>query len=270
MTRVAMRGRPSLDWSAVCSGTSFVVLDVEVNLRVQLGRVDWQALPSPNDSVARFLQQLHLEDGSISVIELLAEVVAWRPRTGAFKSMLLGQVSLQIAIAVDEVCLARLGEPAHSSGALSVRQRVFDARTDSLGDISKELVRYWQVAEEKFRCLPKHLSLASDKSRVLGLTLMSTVFVGPGNFGAWAFPAALFGGWAAPQHRVAMASGHHSLMPESSPAVVPARPPEREFPGGDVGVIYGPRGIWSAWGFSKKKGVRYPSVTIWTLHTDHI
>lgn len=192
--RVAMCGRPSLEWPGVCSGTNLVVIDVEVNLRVHLGRVDWEALPSPTDSLARFLQELPLEDGSISVIELLAEVVAWRPRTGAFKSTLLGQVSLQIAIAVEEACLARLGEVVQSLSALSVRQKVFDARTDSLADISKELVHYWQVAEEKFRCMPKHLGLASDKSRVLGLTLMSTVFVGADNVGAWAFPTALFGG----------------------------------------------------------------------------
>lgn len=67
------------------------------------------------------------------------------------------------------------------------RQR-FDAHGSTTMQMSTELLRYWQAGEALLAHTPQFLTIAPDKSRVLGRTLSVSAIITNDNIGIWAFP----------------------------------------------------------------------------------
>lgn len=121
-------------------------------------------------------------------MELLHVVGAWRPRKPGRRSALVGQVLLALAGEIESVVLEALQSPQQH---LMVQQSNFNYATSSLQHVNRELLKYLQAQQLVFSPMPMMLSLASDKSRVHGQSLCSTVLALPSGQAAWAFPVVL-------------------------------------------------------------------------------
>lgn len=123
-----------------------------------------------------------------SLMELLHAMGAWRPRKPARRSALMGQVLLVLAGEIESVVLEALQSPQQH---LTVQQSDFNYAMSSLQQVNSELLKYLQAQQLMSSPMPMMLSLASDKSRVHGLSLCSTVLALPSGQAAWAFPVVL-------------------------------------------------------------------------------
>lgn len=112
--------------------------------------------------------------------------MALRPREGGGSSAILAFVYCAARMG----CVLSLGIPCTSPlrPQPQVVLQKFDAHTSTTVQQSAELLRHWQVAESFLVNIPQFLSLASDKSRVLGKSLQVTALLTPDNIGIWTFP----------------------------------------------------------------------------------
>lgn len=184
--RLALSGTFMHRWPRTPTGKNFqefIVEDGRLNLRdLRLDRLD-----TPQDSMVSFFQSVAASEGDlVGLAELLQMAAAWRPRTSAHKHKLLGQLIVQIATQYEHAIFSSL--EGRRNDSVIVERREIDPHRASMKEISAELLRYWQIHESRLAQGPLHLSLASDKSRVLGKTLLSTALVTPDNVGCWCFP----------------------------------------------------------------------------------
>ena len=165
-----------------------------MELRVKHGKVclDQSSVLEVTDEGNRallWLQDLGLADiAQVSLLDLLEKMQQWRPRPLRRGIELLGQILLRLGLRLEQEVTSK-----HRRAVLAgeAADEVFPWDTATHAQVSCELVKYWQMQQATMRRGVYHLSMASDKSRVLGMTLLNTAIVFPDNSAFWCFPAVL-------------------------------------------------------------------------------
>ena len=93
---------------------------------------------------------------------------------------------MQIAIRLDSMMQK---SESLLNAMLQVKIMRFDPCSADVRAISTSLARYSEAQTNHFAIQPQYLSISSDKSRVLGRSLLSTVVSQPDGSASWAFPA---------------------------------------------------------------------------------
>ena len=132
------------------------------------------------------------EDASIvpdmPLMDFLGALVRWRPRPAGPRVSMLSQVFIRLAQQVEKRLLratasAEAGRPADTG----IEVDTFDWQTASADEASVQLTKYRQ-AQKRLLANQKYIGLACDKSRVLGLSLLSTCVSLPNKQACWLFP----------------------------------------------------------------------------------
>lgn len=126
-------------------------------------------------------------------MELLYVVSVWRPRRAAKRTALLSQLVLLIACELEQTLKHAATEGSGTRGGLIVERSEFNLAACALQQLNGQLVRYLDSQRELFVRPPTMLSLASDKSRVHGLSLMSMVIALPNDAASWCMPVVPLG-----------------------------------------------------------------------------
>ena len=128
-----------------------------------------------------------VQPAEISVVALLQELVRWRPRPPTRRNSLLGQMLVRLAELLDRAVVRAhaqsVVDPTHS-----VAVREFDWEKATTEEAAVELSKYRQAQTKMLSGHLRHMALATDKSRVLGMSLLSTAVTLPTNQACWLFP----------------------------------------------------------------------------------
>ena len=136
-----------------------------------------------------WLQDLGLAGtAQVSLLDLLEKMQQWRPRPLRRGIELLGQILLRLGLRLEQEVTTKHRRAVMAGSAAD---EVFPWDIATPAQVSCELVKYWQMQQATMRRGVYHLSMASDKSRVLGMTLLNTAMVFPDNSAFWCFPAVL-------------------------------------------------------------------------------
>lgn len=183
--------KASLRWPRPPHGANAISLSVDVCLTVDIG-IPWAEVEKPQDACVKFFNDLWLTHGSqLPLTGLLHDLVCWRPRSISARHSLLGQVLMQIGLQLEVLVIRALERPGSPQDKLQAVPMNYDPAHESVESTSRFLVRYHQAQLRTFETVPQYLSLASDKSRVLGTTLMQTSLTLPDNRALWCFPVVL-------------------------------------------------------------------------------
>lgn len=174
------------------AGRNPTTLKVSADLRVELWAADLEDLPDASDPVATWYLRLAATTPSMHLVDFMQAVCSWRPRRPRCRFALLAQVIAQVAAKVDRrvLRLYRAGAAVQGQRLVATR-REFDPRKCSPSQVTAHLVKYLQAQRDKLRLPVRYLSVASDKSRVLGCSLLSTAIATLDNSASWAFPLAI-------------------------------------------------------------------------------
>lgn len=172
--------RANLRWPRPPMGANAIALTVDERLLVDIG-LPWAEVEKPKDQCVAFFEDFLLTEGTkVSLFAFLAALVRWRPRSLAARHSLFGHVLMQVGSALEKVLLEVL-EHGPTQGTMQVAPVNFDPSSESVDSISRRLVRYHEAQLRTFEQTPQYIALASDKSRVLGSTLMQTSITLPDN-----------------------------------------------------------------------------------------
>lgn len=103
---------------------------------------------------------------------------------------MLGQVFMQLGLHLETV-LADANSSGRAQSTMAASLVHFDPSSEPVDKISQWLVRYYAAQIKAMEHCPQYISVASDKSRALGTTLMQTSITLPDNSAMWCFPVAL-------------------------------------------------------------------------------
>lgn len=185
--KLLLHSRAELKWPGTPMGENPVELDIDEDARVNIGTA-WRQLPHPQDQCIKFFEDMVLAQGSsVSLVDLLAQVVTWRPRSIKARHVLLGQLIIRIAIEFERV-VGEVIDSAAQNEFVSASRQEFQVGKCSSREMSRHLVCVVNAQRKFFSTPPVYLSIASDKSRVLGTTLLSSCLVTPQNKATWCFP----------------------------------------------------------------------------------
>lgn len=177
-------------WPRPSCGANAIQVEVGARLMVDMSNLDFATLDDPRDPCAVWFATFVAEGGPVQPLVALFEGVAqWATRKTSRKLGLLGQLCVGVARRLESALSDfKCSVAMPPLDGCVVERRAFDPHHTSLANVSNELFRHWQAQQERFEVRPTMVSMASDKSRVLGQSLLSSLFVLPDNTATWAFP----------------------------------------------------------------------------------
>ncbi len=196
--RVAPSGRiASLRRFRPTVGEISVCFEVGGDLQICFSSRQPVQLPSPLNPAATFFSDIGLDtSGSVSLIDVLLAAEKWKPN-GRFivqqkkRHAMLSQLFLAVGSEV-ELRLDADSKQEDGAGGDFTCPAAFDPHSCSCVQLNAMVLKYWSAQQDFTRDEDmSFLSLASDKSRVLGLSLMNTCLVTSSGRGMWCIPAVM-------------------------------------------------------------------------------
>ena len=162
-----------------------------VEIEVKEGKVTIPDSPlvleNPACRLLKVAEDVHLVPG-MPLTEFMRALVQWRPRPAGSRFSMLAQVFVRLTQLLEKKLLrviasAEAGMPVD----MDIEVDTFDWEHASADEASVQLTKYRQ-ALKRLLANQKYIALATDKSRVLGLSLLSTCVSLPNNEACWLFP----------------------------------------------------------------------------------
>jgi hypothetical protein len=169
------------------SGAKKVIVDRGV---VVLDSVKWGDDDARKDGMCFYFGHMMERLGPrVDLMQFMSELVRWRPKHRVeLRGVLLGQVVATLSQQLEQRCLEALRGRAFEGNCLQVEKHVFRSKGASAEALARELTRYLLVVHEHYLVKPKMVSMASDKSRVKGSSLLSSFVATSDNVANWCFP----------------------------------------------------------------------------------
>ena len=181
-----------LRWPLPPSGNNAATFDVNGNQFVDVGSQQPTELENPNDPCVNVFSALGVNvNDPLCLLTFFLKLAAWRPRRSNRGKVLLGQLCVSVAQTIDRVIMD-LAECKDATWVL--KRQSFNPHKCSPQELHVAVLKYWE--SQKAFCKRQDitcLSVASDKSRVLGMSLLNTCMVVPGNLACWCFPVVPMG-----------------------------------------------------------------------------
>lgn len=183
-----------LQWPHAARGCNVVKLSIGADLQVDFTSVVQAPLDVPGDFLAKAFSAMEVDIGQpMHIVELVSRCASWKPRPLPRKDNLMGQLLFRLAQRLD-MMLAGVKRDTAPAGSGAISEQPFDAHKCTPAEMSRQLICYWQAQQAFGEGGLQYLSLAADKSRVFGCSLLSTCLAKPSGEAVWAFLQAVRAG----------------------------------------------------------------------------
>lgn len=190
--RLMLSVKAEVRWPRPEGGENPVVMRFDADLHYIVGSIDFDELPERRDPIATWMSDL-VGMHRVTLLEVLQEAVAWKPRKLWHRDILLGQLIAQVSVLLEDRLRTERDAANDRSTPLELKVSQLDPMGATTEDVCVFLLRYWNSQNDLMAFSPKHLSLVSDKSRVLGSSLLIAFVTLPGSDVAWLFLAVHIG-----------------------------------------------------------------------------